>query len=188
MRRWLYNIISVFYSLMKFSLIKLFHFNSFNFQLIERFSPNTSIRFVGRGKIILGSFVTGRSGCKLIVTGKGELYVGNRTKFNHGCIVTAMNSISIGNGVEFGPNVLIYDHDHDFRSDNGFSKNFVKGSVVIGDNCWIGANTVILKNTTIGNNCVIGAGSVISGLYPDNSLIVQKRETTVKKIIILNLD
>ncbi|MEG2122097.1 MAG: DapH/DapD/GlmU-related protein, partial [Rikenellaceae bacterium] len=57
------------------------------------------------------------------------------------------------------------------------------GEVYIGENSWIGANTVILKNTRIGANCVVAAGSVISGTYPDNSLIIQKREITVKKIM-----
>ena len=51
--------------------------------------------------------------------------------------------------------------------------------VTIGDNSWIGCNVVILRGTSIGKNCIVGAGSVLKGTYPDNSVIVQKRQTTV---------
>ena len=95
-----------------------------------------------------------------------------------------MSSVTIGKGTMFGPNVLVYDHDHNYKSANGISDNkFKVGNVKIGNNVWIGANTIILKDTEIGDNCVVGAGSVIKGKYPDNSLIVQKRNTECIEII-----
>ncbi|MDY2942298.1 MAG: acyltransferase [Paludibacteraceae bacterium] len=96
-------------------------------------------------------------------------------------MLTAREEIHIGAGVEFGPNVLIYDHDHDFRAKGGLkAKKFKSGKVHIGDNAWIGANTVILKNTTIGNNCVIGAGCVLANCnIPDNTVVVQRRDTEI---------
>lgn len=42
---------------------------------------------------------------------------------------------------------------------------------VIGDNVFIGINSIILMGTEIGSNCIVGAGSVCSGKYPDNSVI-----------------
>ena len=45
------------------------------------------------------------------------------------------------------------------------------GKVTIGDNCFIGMNTVILKGTTIGNNTIIGAGSVVTGGYPSDCVL-----------------
>lgn len=41
----------------------------------------------------------------------------------------------------------------------------------IGDNVFIGMNSIILMGTKIGNNCIVGAGSVCHGTYPDNSVI-----------------
>jgi acetyltransferase-like isoleucine patch superfamily enzyme len=100
-------------------------------------------------------------------------------------------NIYIGSGTEFGTNVLIYDHDHDYRAGLKTDK-FKESPVKIGNNCWIGANSVILRGTVLGNNCVIAAGSVIRGEYPDNSVIIQKRVTDIRggrliysKIIIL---
>ena len=88
------------------------------------------------------------------------------------------NHIEIGEGVEFGPNVLVYDHDHDFRHPDGLKADIFKTApVIIGKNCWIGANTVILRGTVLGDNCVVGAGSVIKGEYPAQSVIIQKRNT-----------
>ena len=58
---------------------------------------------------------------------------------------------------------------------------YKEGTIEIGENCWIGANTVILRNTKLGKNCVVAAGSVLGNCeYPDNTVIYQKRETLVK--------
>ena len=58
---------------------------------------------------------------------------------------------------------------------------FVASQIEIGENVWVGANTVILRGTKIGNNCVIGAGSVIKGIIPANSIIIQKRNQIVRQ-------
>lgn len=91
-------------------------------------------------------------------------------------MITAHQSIKIGSNVQIGPNVLIYDHDHDYKSKN--SKLYKSSEVDIGDNVWIAANVVILRGTKIGNDCVVGAGAILRGNYPDNTTIVQKRELT----------
>ena len=46
-----------------------------------------------------------------------------------------------------------------------------KRPVVIGEGCFLGANSIILKGTTLGKNVVVGAGSVVSGTFPDNVII-----------------
>lgn len=183
MKRQINNFVSILYTFLKFSLIKLFNWNRFKFHLVERFSPNTELYFLGKGTIILGKKVRAHTGVKLRVIKKGKITVGENSSFNYGCMVFSMDSVKIGNGVEFGPNVLIYDHDHDFRTDGGLKKNKYKtGEVIIGDYSWIGANSIILRGTKIGKNCVVAAGSIINGEYPDNSLIIQKRNTTIKHI------
>lgn len=174
--------ISVIFSLIKFSIIKLLNWKSFKFSLVERFSPNTEIDIGKNSKMILGYGVRAHSGTKLRVRDKAELKIGKNTALNYGCIITCHKEIKIGEGVEFGPNVLVYDHDHDFRTKGGIKANKYKyGTVEIGNNVWIGANSVILRGTKIGDNSVVGAGSVIKGNYPVHSIIVQKRQTEVIK-------
>ncbi|MCF6222644.1 MAG: acyltransferase [Flavobacteriaceae bacterium] len=182
--RLLKNVISVAYTSLRFVLYKIIYNKRFNYKGIQRFSPNTQIFFLGKSSINLGKSVSAHSGVKIRAIGKGKLSIGNNTSINYGCMIVAMNDIEIGEGVEFGPNVLVYDHDHDFRAFGGIKSNKYKvGVVKIGKNSWIGANVVILRETIIGKNCVVGAGSVISGTYPDNSIITQERKTIVREII-----
>lgn len=188
MKRFINNILSIIYSLIKFSIIKVFHWKTFKYNAIERFSPDTDIYFLGNGTLKLGKFVRAHSGVRLRVCDNAVLKIDDNVSFNYGCMVTAKKYIHIGEGVQFGPNVLIFDNDHNFRATGGLKANKFKcADITIGANTWIGANTVILKGTSIGENCVVGASCVVNGKYPDNTLIYQKRETTISEIELENL-
>lgn len=181
MRRTINNIISVLFSLVKFSLIKLFHWKGFSFFPVERFSPNVVTEFNKGSQVSFGKRVRVHSGSKIKVRNGAKLLVGEKTKINYNCMIVCRRSVVIGEKCEFGPGVLIYDHDHDFRV--GLEKKEYKCSdVVIGNRVWIGANTVILRGTVIGDDCVIGAGSVVKGNVPANSVLVQKRDDEIIKI------
>ena len=54
------------------------------------------------------------------------------------------------------------------------------GSIEIGNNVWIGANTIILRGTKIGDNAVIAAGSIVKGEVPTGAVIVQKRVSEIR--------
>ena len=178
MRHFIANVISTFYSLIRFSLMKLFYLRRFHFFPIQRFSPNVIISMSKGSTLRLGKTVRAHSGCRFASVAGGHLQIDENCKFNYNCVVVCRHSVHIQKGVEFGPNVLIYDHDHDFRAEGGLKAGKFKNSpVVIGEDSWIGANVVILRGTTIGKNCVIGAGCVVKGDIPDNTLVVQKKET-----------
>lgn len=174
MRRIIGNIVSVTYSFIKLSIMKLFHFKRLKFCCIERLSPNVVIEINKKGKLTLGKCLRVHSGSKIKVRNNAEIKIGNNVKINYNCIFVAKECISIGEGTEFGPGVLIYDHDHDYRS--GLKKErFLTTPVAIGKNCWIGANTIILRGSVIGDNCVVGAGSIVKGNVPANSVFIQKK-------------
>ena len=180
-RRRLGNLISVLFTLIKFSLMKIGLGSKFHFKWIERFSPDVVTEFNRGATVILGSNISVHSGTKIKARPNSKLIIGNGVKINYNCIVVCRNRIEIGKGTEFGPSVYIYDHDHDFSV--GLKKGEMTNDIVhIGENCWIGANTVILKGTIIGDNSVIGAGSIVKGQFPANSVIIQKRETTIKDL------
>jgi acetyltransferase-like isoleucine patch superfamily enzyme len=79
--------------------------------------------------------------------------------------------------------VKIYDHNHRFNQHIEIKQQgFSNGSVIIGQHCWMGSNVMILKNTVIGDNCVIGAGTVVSGTIPSNSIVKAGYSLTVEPI------
>ncbi len=178
MRHVFANYVSVLFSFFRFALLKLFYFRRFHYHPVERFSPNVVVSMGKGASMKLGRMVRAHSGCRFSALAGGRLQIDDGCSFGCQCILVCRHSIHIRKGVEFGPNVLIYDHDHDFRAEGGLKAGKFKNSpVVIGENSWIGANVVILRGTTIGKNCVIGAGCVVKGNIPDNTLVVQKRET-----------
>lgn len=180
MRRVLYNLISVLFSVLKFGILKIFHFRHFFFEGVQRFSPNTEVVITQRGTIRLGKYVRAHRRSKLLAFENGVLEIGSNTALGNGVSINCMERITIGEGVQIGPDVKIYDHDHDFRVPGGIgAEKFKTSPVTIGANSWIGCNVVILMGTTLGENCIVGAGSVLKGQYPANSVIVQKRNTEV---------
>ena len=122
-----------------------------------------------------------RDGAKIRVRDGAKCIIGNNTSINSNNMIVCHESISIGDNCQFSPNVQVYDHDHDFRDPGGIgAMHYKTAPIIIGNNVWIGANTVILRGTEIGDNCVVGAGSVIKGSFPAGSVIVQKRTTEIR--------
>lgn len=119
--------------------------------------------------------------CRLAAVNGGEILVGEGTSLGRNTIIVAHERISIGQNCSLAPNICIYDHDHCFNAD-GKTTGFNTGKVYIGNNVWIGAGVIILRNTSIGNNCVIGAGTVVKGDIPNNSLVTGERKIVVKKL------
>lgn len=120
-----------------------------------------------------------RDGCIITARNNAKIESGG-VSLNYNCIIVAYEEILIGKGTIIGPNVCIYDHDHDFRVNGGIHAGSYRTEPVhIGENVWIGAGCIILKGTTIGNNCVIAAGSVVTGNVEPNSIYIQKKETTI---------
>ena len=183
MRRKLGNIISVIFSFFRFCLLKLFYWRRFSFYPIERISPNVVIDISGKSKLFLGKKARVHSGSRLSAAAGGVLKIGHNVRMNTNCRIACRYNIEIDDGAEFGPGVLVYDHDHDFRAEGGIkTERFTVDSVKIGKNVWIGANTIILKGTVIGDGSVIGAGSIVKGIIPPGSILVQKRVSEIREI------
>ena len=132
------------------------------------------------GKGFLHGKFSFRNRMTILVEKPGRLEIGSGCFFNNDCSITCMNKIVIGENSIFGEGVKIYDHNYHINTD-ALTKNagHTLGEVIVGKNCWIGSNAVLLKGTCIGDNCVIGAGCVIGGVVEDNTIVRVKQDLAI---------
>lgn len=161
-----------------FLILRLFCGVRVKFNFVSLVSPKASLR-TKKGKIRLGKLTAVRANAEVCASG-GEIVLGNRCFVNKNCMIVAHEKIAIGDGTTIGPNVCIYDHDHNYKKDEGGGA-FISKPITIGKNVWIGAGVVILKGASIGDNCVIGAGTVVKGIVEDNSVVYSERQISIKK-------
>lgn len=104
--------------------------------------------------------------------------IGKGVFINFNLTVQDDAEVVIDDGCDFGPNVTIVTPVHPMladerkrmRNERGEEKRLCYAKPVhVGKNCWICANTTILPGVTIGDDCVIGAGSVVTRDIPANS-------------------
>ncbi len=99
-----------------------------------------------------------------------HITLGKSTYINVNCNFIDDGEIVIGEKVMFGPAVTIATVGHPIHPKmRGY---MYADPVVIGNNCWIGANVTICPGVTIGENSVIGAGSVVTKNIPANVVAV----------------
>lgn len=102
------------------------------------------------------------------------LEIGDNVSFGDNCHIGCVRSIKIGHNLLAGRNVYITDHSHGMGTlDEAVippckRSLYVKGTVEIGNNVWLGENSVILPNVNIGNNVTVGANAVVTKDLPDN--------------------
>ena len=165
------------YNILRLSILKAS--GKYKGTVLQGIPVSTEIQSI-TGIIHLADRLSCRKNCYLSAS-TGELNIGKNCFINNNVMIVSKSKICIGNGVIIGPNVVIVDHDHDYRSENRQS-SFKTASITIGDNVWIGANVVITKGTNIGKNCVVAAGTVLKGAYGENLLIYQEKQTTTRII------
>ena len=135
------------------------------------------------GHISIGNNFRTRSGFIMNVSNDASLKIGDDVFFNDSCFINARECISIGDRCIIGQNVMIYDHDHDYRmGDKEKYDHFTSAPVTIGKNVWIGSNVIVLKGANIGDNCVIGAGCIIRENIPEGTLVFQKQDKAMVSI------
>lgn len=96
-----------------------------------------------------------------------HIEVGKNFFANYNCTIIDVAKVRIGDNCQMAPNVAIYTAGHPVHPDSRNSLYEYGVEVTIGDNVWIGGNSVILPGVTIGSNTVIGAGSVVTKDIPD---------------------
>lgn len=111
-----------------------------------------------------------------------HIKVGKNFFANYNCSIIDVAPVTIGDNCQLAPNVAIYTAGHPLHPVSRNSMYEYGIEVTIGDNVWIGGNTVILPGVHIGSNTVIGAGSVVTKDIPDWSLAAGNPCRVIRKI------
>ena len=96
-----------------------------------------------------------------------NIEVGKNFFANYNCTIIDVAKVTIGDNCQMAPNVAIYTAGHPVHPASRNTAYEYGIEVTIGDNVWLGGNTVIVPGVHIGSNTVIGAGSVVTKDIPD---------------------
>lgn len=120
-----------------------------------------------------------------ICYGGAYLVIGDNVGIS-GSTICARKKVTIGNNVLIGSGCLITDsdaHPIDWRDRrDGLDEKTLCAPIVIGDDVFIGARSIILKGVTIGDRAVIGAGSVVAKDVPANTIVAGNPARIIKQI------
>ena len=139
-----------------------------NFPFFRRYSrkwlQKLGVQYVNGGGIMVGTKVYGDY---------HNIILHKNCDVNYGCFLLAKDKIEIGenSALAYGVSVITSaDPNSEF---NALSSLYPPKTapVIIGRDCWIGANSTILPGVTIGDFCVIAAGSVVTKDVPSGSLV-----------------
>lgn len=86
-----------------------------------------------------------------------------------GVYFQAIGDIYIGHGTYIGPNVGLITANHNF---NNLDEHLTPKTIILGENCWIGMNSVILPGVELGANTVVGAGSVVTKSFKEGHCVI----------------
>lgn len=115
--------------------------------------------------------------------GKG-LKIGNNSAVGRFTEFGASGGIEIGNDVIMGAYISFHSENHNFtdRSRLIREQGVTSTGIKLGNNIWVGAKATFLDGCVVGNNSVVAAGAVVTGIFPDNSIIGGVPAKILKKL------
>ena len=99
----------------------------------------------------------------------GNVKVGNKTWVGPSVVLDGSGGLIIGSNCSISAGVQIYSHDSVKWATSGGEAPYEYAKTSIGNNCYIGPNTVVAKGVSIGDECVIGANSLVLHDIPTGS-------------------
>ena len=148
------------------------------------------------GCIVIGKNVTilahwrsnrvGLSGPVILHTWEGgKIEIGDYTGAS-AVVISSRSGVKIGKHCNIGGNVRIYDHDFhaldaEIRRGPRGCDDCATNPIIIGDDVFIGAQSIILKGVTIGDRAIIGAGSVVTKDVPADAIAAGNPATVIRR-------
>ena len=106
-----------------------------------------------------------------------NVMIGDNCLINHNNLLQPgkgpNGSITIGNYVHTGVNVMFMAFNHGFYTTEIPTKeqDYMDAPIVVEDDVWIGAGSIILAGVTIGKGAIIGAGAVVNKDVPPYAIV-----------------
>jgi acetyltransferase-like isoleucine patch superfamily enzyme len=156
--------------------------------VLEGASP----QIFGAGHIVLGDDVHIGAPCTwdlaYNVAGRPSLIVGNRVSINYRNMMSIATSITIGDHTMIAGGVSLFDNiSHPVSPARRMAHLPISAAdaapIVIGKNCWIGLNSIILRGVTIGDNSIVAAGAVVTKSVPPNTIVAGNPAVPVKTFL-----
>lgn len=97
-----------------------------------------------------------------------------------GTYFQAIGKITIGKGTWIAPNVGLITANHNLYD---LDKHDEAKPIIIGKQCWIGMNSILLPGVTLGDNTIVGAGSIVTKSFPDGHCVIAGNPAKVIKLI-----
>lgn len=141
------------------------------------------------GEVAIGA----RSWISQAILSGGKILIGKNTSINpYVNIFAGVNPVIIRNFCSIASNVVFQEYNHHFKSCSTYFVNFrifgsdwqndveSKGGIEVGNDVWIGTQSIILSGVKIGNGAVIGANSVVTSDIPPFAIAVGSPAKVIK--------
>lgn len=141
------------------------------------------------GKLKIGDNFTLGIGANLLTYG-GSIEIGDNSLVNNFTVIYGHGGVKIGDNTQIAANCTIIPAKQNFsflEIPNMYQGETTKG-IKIGNNVWIGANSVILDGVEIGDDSIIGAGSVVTKSIPNNCISYGNPAKVIKERTNFNLE
>lgn len=117
----------------------------------------------------------------VINNGVGDVTIGDNTRVGIGCVV--IGPVSIGNDVRLAQHIIVSGLNHGYAdvSTPIWKQKVTTKPIVIEDESWIGANSVIVSGVTVGKHTIVAAGSVVTKDAPPYCIVAGNPAKVIKK-------
>lgn len=131
-------------------------------------------------RFVLGAYATIED-FATVNNGVGDVLIGSRTRIGISNVI--IGPVQVGNDVMLAPNVVVSALNHGYEDVHTpiSAQPVVTKAIVIEDEVWIGANSVITAGVTIGRHAVVAAGSVVTKNVPAYSVVAGNPARIVKE-------
>jgi len=136
----------------------------------SRICRHTRMDVMPFNNFVLGADSTIEDFCT-VNNGVGDVLIGDRTRIGMSNVL--IGPVTIGNDVMLAQNIVLSGLNHGYQdiTITPHKQPVTKNKIIIEDEVWIGANSVIIAGVTIGKHAVVAAGSVVTKNVPAYSVV-----------------